>query len=165
VLAWLWTRYQPGAAQVCWFRERVGYGTAGAAFQNVKFAVAPPLTNPWPRPWALGWTARGGVEFANIAELVGEGRIPRAEAWLSASLGFRRGRHIIYKRRLVLDSGGALWPHSVKRRAFGPFARSAPQHPLGQGAIGVDDGSKIVVSGGEEETIRRWNARAPFCIV
>ena len=23
-LAWLWTRYQPGAAQVCWFRERVG---------------------------------------------------------------------------------------------------------------------------------------------
>src|SRR6476619_1833389 len=22
-LAWLWTRYQPGAAQVCWFRERV----------------------------------------------------------------------------------------------------------------------------------------------
>jgi hypothetical protein len=46
VLAWLWTRYQPGAAQVCWFRERVGYGTAGAAFQNVKFAVAPPLTNP-----------------------------------------------------------------------------------------------------------------------
>jgi len=23
-LAWLWTRYQPGTAQVCWFRERVG---------------------------------------------------------------------------------------------------------------------------------------------
>src|SRR6516162_9720364 len=23
-LAWLWTRYQPAAAQVCWFRERVG---------------------------------------------------------------------------------------------------------------------------------------------
>jgi len=23
-LAWLWTRYQPGVAQVCWFRERVG---------------------------------------------------------------------------------------------------------------------------------------------
>ena len=23
-LAWLWTRYQPGAAQICWFRERVG---------------------------------------------------------------------------------------------------------------------------------------------
>ena len=23
-LAWLWTRYQPDAAQVCWFRERVG---------------------------------------------------------------------------------------------------------------------------------------------
>jgi transposase len=23
-LAWLWTRYQPTAAQVCWFRERVG---------------------------------------------------------------------------------------------------------------------------------------------
>ena len=23
-LAWLWTRYQLGAAQVCWFRERVG---------------------------------------------------------------------------------------------------------------------------------------------
>jgi transposase len=23
-LAWLWTRYQPGAAHVCWFRERVG---------------------------------------------------------------------------------------------------------------------------------------------
>ena len=23
-LAWLWTRYQPGAAQVRWFRERVG---------------------------------------------------------------------------------------------------------------------------------------------
>ena len=22
--AWLWTRYQPFAAQVCWFRERVG---------------------------------------------------------------------------------------------------------------------------------------------
>lgn len=22
-LAWLWTRYQPGAAQVCWFRERI----------------------------------------------------------------------------------------------------------------------------------------------
>jgi hypothetical protein len=22
-LAWLWTRYQPAAAQVCWFRERV----------------------------------------------------------------------------------------------------------------------------------------------
>jgi transposase len=22
-LAWLWTRYQLGAAQVCWFRERV----------------------------------------------------------------------------------------------------------------------------------------------
>jgi transposase len=21
-LAWLWTRYQPAAAQVCWFRER-----------------------------------------------------------------------------------------------------------------------------------------------
>ena len=23
-LAWLWTRYQPAAAQVCWFRDRVG---------------------------------------------------------------------------------------------------------------------------------------------
>ena len=23
-LAWLWTRYQPSAAQVCWFRERIG---------------------------------------------------------------------------------------------------------------------------------------------
>ncbi len=23
-LVWLWTRYQPAAAQVCWFRERVG---------------------------------------------------------------------------------------------------------------------------------------------
>jgi len=23
-LAWLWTRYQTNAAQVCWFRERVG---------------------------------------------------------------------------------------------------------------------------------------------
>jgi transposase len=23
-LAWLWQRYQPGAAQVTWFRERVG---------------------------------------------------------------------------------------------------------------------------------------------
>src|SRR5688572_3971609 len=23
-LAWLWQRYQPGAAQVVWFRERVG---------------------------------------------------------------------------------------------------------------------------------------------
>src|SRR6185295_10059169 len=23
-LAWLWTRYQPDAVQVCWFRERVG---------------------------------------------------------------------------------------------------------------------------------------------
>jgi transposase len=23
-LAWLWTRYQPAVAQVCWFRERVG---------------------------------------------------------------------------------------------------------------------------------------------
>jgi|SRR5277367_6770143 len=26
-LAWLWTRYQPAAAQVFWFRERVGYPT------------------------------------------------------------------------------------------------------------------------------------------
>jgi len=23
-LAWLWQRYQPGAAQVAWFRERTG---------------------------------------------------------------------------------------------------------------------------------------------
>ena len=23
-LAWLWTRYQPGAAQVCWFRGTTG---------------------------------------------------------------------------------------------------------------------------------------------
>jgi transposase len=23
-LAWLWQRYQPGAAQVAWFRDRVG---------------------------------------------------------------------------------------------------------------------------------------------
>lgn len=24
-LAWLWQRYQPGAAQVIWFRERTGF--------------------------------------------------------------------------------------------------------------------------------------------
>jgi outer membrane immunogenic protein len=42
------------------------YGTAGAAFQNVKFAVtAPPLTTPLATTVSpFGWTAGGGVEFA-----------------------------------------------------------------------------------------------------
>ena len=31
-LAWLWQRYQPGAAQVVWFRERVG--KAGRRLRN-----------------------------------------------------------------------------------------------------------------------------------
>jgi transposase len=32
-LAWLWQRYQPGAAQVVWFRERVG--TTGRRLRKV----------------------------------------------------------------------------------------------------------------------------------
>jgi transposase len=32
-LAWLWQRYQPASAQVCWFRERVG--TTGRRVRKV----------------------------------------------------------------------------------------------------------------------------------
>ena len=38
-LAWLWTRYQPGAAQVCWFRERVG-ATGRRARKTMVVALA-----------------------------------------------------------------------------------------------------------------------------
>jgi transposase len=35
-LAWLWQRYQPDSAQVCWFRERVG----GTGRQMRKVTIA-----------------------------------------------------------------------------------------------------------------------------
>jgi transposase len=41
-LAWLWQRYQPGSAQVCWFRERV-CGTGNRMRKVVVVALAPRL--------------------------------------------------------------------------------------------------------------------------
>jgi transposase len=43
-LAWLWQRYQPGAAQVMWFRDRVG--STGRRIRKV-FVVALEDLAPW----------------------------------------------------------------------------------------------------------------------
>ena len=60
-----WLATARGRVGVAWDRL-LFYGTVGAAFQNVKFAVtAPPLTTPLATTVdAVGWTAGGGVEFA-----------------------------------------------------------------------------------------------------
>jgi len=60
-----WLATARGRAGVAWDRL-LFYGTVGAAFQNVKFAVtAPPLlTAVATTVNAFGWTAGGGVEFA-----------------------------------------------------------------------------------------------------
>jgi hypothetical protein len=44
-LAWLLTRYQPGAAQVCWFRERVG--ATGGVFAKVVALARKLLITLW----------------------------------------------------------------------------------------------------------------------
>ena len=60
-----WLATVRGRAGVAWDRL-LFYGTVGAAFQNVKFAVtAPPLTNPLAATVnAIGWVGGGGVEYA-----------------------------------------------------------------------------------------------------
>ena len=60
-----WFATARGRVGVAWDRL-LFYGTAGAAFQNVKFAVtAPPLLTPLTTTVSpFGWTAGGGIEFA-----------------------------------------------------------------------------------------------------
>lgn len=60
-----WLATARGRAGVAW-GQLLFYGTVGAAFQNVKFAVtAPPLTNPLATTVnAIGWVGGGGVEYA-----------------------------------------------------------------------------------------------------
>ena len=60
-----WLATARGRVGVAWDRL-LFYGTVGAAFQNVKFAVTAPI---WLGRW--GWR-----RIRHIAELVGEGRIP-----------------------------------------------------------------------------------------
>jgi outer membrane immunogenic protein len=59
-----WLATARGRAGVAWDRL-LFYGTVGAAFQNVKFAVtAPPLTSPLATTVnAIGWVGGGGVEY------------------------------------------------------------------------------------------------------
>jgi outer membrane immunogenic protein len=60
-----WLATVRGRVGVAW-DHLLFYGTAGAAFQNVKFAItAPPLTTALASTvTAIGWTAGAGVEYA-----------------------------------------------------------------------------------------------------
>ena len=72
-----WLATARGRVGVAWDRL-LFYGTVGAAFQNVKFAVtAPPLTTPLAHDRRCSWRDRWrGRRIRHITELVGEGRIP-----------------------------------------------------------------------------------------
>src|SRR4051812_11375105 len=64
-LAWLWLRYQPGAAQVSWFRERVG-GTGRRMRKVMVVAMARRLLIAlWRFAPQGGGVGGGGVEPAS----------------------------------------------------------------------------------------------------